>query len=262
MKTLSLAVALLATTAAHTQHPRAVLIEARNLAYDANYRNDQAGLRAAIDAISPLLSTELAADAHYYLWFANWALSGSYFQEQNFTGALATGNAALANARKVFEMRPRDPEAHAALANALVTVMILDRSKFQQAYAEMQIARASALNLGAQNPRVLMMNAGVLFNDPAVTDGQARGLARWLEAMRRFEAEAQEARPDALAPRWGQALAHGWLAGLYLRMAPPRTAEARRAAEAALSMRPDFWWVKTQIVPKLPPEPGLLNPVH
>ena len=37
------------------ESPRAILIEARNLAYDANYRNDQAGLQLAIAALEPLI---------------------------------------------------------------------------------------------------------------------------------------------------------------------------------------------------------------
>jgi hypothetical protein len=55
-----------------------------------------------------------------------------------------------------------------------------------------------------------------------------------------------------LLPTWGRALAYGWLTQLYLALMPPEVEKAREAAMKALAMRPDFWFVKTQVVPKLP----------
>jgi len=54
-----------------------------------------------------------------------------------------------------------------------------------------------------------------------------------------------------MAPRWGQALHHGWAASMYLSMSPPQKERARRAADAALAMRPDFWYVRERILPQL-----------
>jgi hypothetical protein len=34
-------------------------------------------------------------------------------------------------------------------------------------------------------------------------------------------------------------------------MNPPRKAEAKEVAERALALQPDFWYVKTQILPKV-----------
>jgi hypothetical protein len=34
-------------------------------------------------------------------------------------------------------------------------------------------------------------------------------------------------------------------------MSPPRTAEAKEMANRALALRPDFWFVKTQVLPKV-----------
>jgi addiction module HigA family antidote len=69
--------ALVSTEAAGS---RAILIEARNLAYDANYRSDEAGLRSAIAALEPLTNT--SADVpyvHYYLSWSHGALSTAQF---------------------------------------------------------------------------------------------------------------------------------------------------------------------------------------
>jgi hypothetical protein len=249
------AVLLLALTACPrpVAAQRAVLLEARDLAYDANYRNDQAGLRAAIAALEPLTASPgEGAHASYYLSWAYWALAGSQVQARDTAGALESGKRAVAHARAAVAARAGDADFHAALANALIVVAILDPPQFRAVATELAGVRRRALELGPDNPRVVMMDAGMIFNNPPERGGgRERGLARWQEALRLFEAEANASAVDPVAPRWGQALAHGWMAGLYLATAPPQQERARAAADAALRMRPDFWWVREQVLPRL-----------
>ena len=232
---------------------RAVLIEARNLAYDANYRNDQAGLESAIATLQTLVDAAgVSAYAHYYLSWAYWALAASQVQEKDTPGALASGKQAVAHARSGLALRGDDPEFHTALVNGLVVVGFLDGTQFKTVLPELTAARVKAIELGPRNPRVLMMDAGAIFNSPPEAGGsRERGLARWEEALRLFDAESNAAAADPIAPSWGHALAYGWVSGLYLRMTPPQTENARRAADTALRMRPDFWWVREQILPQL-----------
>lgn len=233
--------------------PRARLIEARDLAYDANYRNDQAGLRSAIAAMQPLTkAADVGADAHYYLSWTYWALAASQVQEKNMSGGLESGKLALEHARSGVAARGQDAELQTALANALIVVGILDRAQFEPIFAELKDVRAKALALGPANPRVAIMDAGIIFNTPVEAGGNPeRGIARWHEALKLFETEANTKAIDPIAPRWGHALAYGWMATLYLRLTPPQKDKAREAAETALAMRPDFWWVRDQVLPQL-----------
>jgi hypothetical protein len=113
--------------------------------------------------------------------------------------------------------------------------------------------RKQALERAPTNPRVVMMDAGMIYNNPPERGGsKERGLARWLEAIGLFEREAESPPADVTRPTWGRALSYGWLTGLYLSMMPPEVEKAREAAMTALKLRPDFWFVKTQVVPKLP----------
>lgn len=244
---------LCAAAAAEAAGPRAVLIEARSLAYDANYRNDQAGLRSAIAALQPLVSAaEVAPYAHYYLSWTYWALAASQVQAGDRPGALESGRQAVDHARAGLAARATDPEFQTALVNALVVVGFLDRPGFAAVMPELTAARKRALELGPANPRVVMMDAGAIFNSPPESGGSMeRGLARWREALALFEAESKADSVDPIAPRWGHALAQGWIATMYLRMTPPKRENAREAAEAALRMRPDFWWVRDQVLPKV-----------
>jgi hypothetical protein len=238
---------------AEEQTPRATLIEARNLAYDANFRNDQAGLRSAIASLQPLASSpEVAAYAHYYLSWAHWALAASQVQEKNTSGALESGRLAVEHARSGLLLRDTDPEFQTALVNALVVVGFLDGSQFKTVLGELTAVRRKAVEQGPRNPRVVLMDAGAIFNSPPEAGGsRERGLARWEEALSLFEAESNATMVDPIVPRWGYALAQGWMATLYLRMTPPQKENARRAADAALRMRPDFWWVRDQVLPQL-----------
>lgn len=232
---------------------RAVVIEARNLAYDANYRNDQAGLRSAIAALQTLAtSKDEGTYAHYYLSWAYWALAASQVQQKDLPSALESAHRAVEHARAAVAASDNDPEFYTALANALIVVAVLDPSQFHTVAKELRIVRRKALGLGPYNPRTVLMDAGMLFhNPPEVGGGKDKGLARWKEALTLFESEANERVADPIAPRWGPALAYGWMAELYLQMDPPQLENARRAAEIALRMRPDFWYVRDQILPRL-----------
>lgn len=235
------------------QGPRGTLIEARNLAYDANYRNDQQGLRSAIATVRRLTAdAEVGGYANYYLSWAYWALAASQVEEGNVPGALESGKVAADHARAALAVRDSNPEFLTALVNALIVVAVLDRAQFAAVAAEIRPARMKALELGAANPRVVMMDAGMLFNNPPERGGgQEKGLARWKEAIALFDAEARATSADPIAPRWGHALAYGWLATTYLTMTPPRKADARAAADTALAMRPDFWYVRERVLPRL-----------
>jgi len=232
---------------------RAVLIEARNLAYDANFRNDQAGLRSAISALQDVpADAPDSAYANYYLSWAHWALVMSQAQANEMDAALESANRSLQYARAGAAAREADPEFQTVLANAMIAVAVLDKPRFAAIAKELAGVRRRAIELGPKNPRVVMMDASMIFNNPPETGGsKERGLARWQEALELFEAESRATAIDPVAPRWGYALAHGWLATMYLAMAPPQKENARRAADAALRMRPDFWWVRDQVLPKL-----------
>jgi hypothetical protein len=94
----------------------------------------------------------------------------------------------------------------------------------------------------------------MIFNIPPDRGGsQEKGIARFVEAVSLFDEEAAAATSssDDLQPRWGRDLAHGWLAGMYLRLTPPAVDKARAEIDKALFLRPDFWFVKEVLVPKL-----------
>jgi hypothetical protein len=231
---------------------KGTLIAVRTRAYDANFHNDQAGLKAALAELKPLQAgAQVGALARYYSAWTNWALSASQVQAGETAGAIASAEAAETDIRAALKEKD-DVEFHTMLVNALVVQAVLDNRRFATLLPEMGAERKRALELGPANPRAVLMDAGILFNTPAERGGgQDKGIARWQEALRLLEEESRRPPADPLQPDWGLALAHGWVSNVYLTMTPPRVEDAKRSAARALELRPDFWYVTNVIVPRL-----------
>jgi tetratricopeptide (TPR) repeat protein len=233
--------------------PREDLIAARTKAYDANFRNDQNELREAVAAFVRLTAdAQVGAFANYYAAWTEWSLASSQVVANTTPAAIASLEAAVAHAASAVRRREDLAEFHAMSANALIALAVVDRSRMAALFPQVTKARQTALALGPNNPRVVMMDAGMIFNTPAEVGGsKEKGLDRWREALRLFDAEARELATDPLMPDWGRALAYGWLGNLYMLMTPPQTDQARDTAMKALELRPDFWWVREQLLPRL-----------
>jgi hypothetical protein len=231
----------------------AELLAVRERAYVANFRNDQAGLRDAVQAFARLAGDETVAPfARYYAGWAKWCLAASQVAGGDIKGAIESGEGSAVDMRAALALRSDLSDFHTGLANALIVVVSLDRGRFPALAKEIVDARRRALDLGPTNPRALLMDAGMIFNTPPERGGdQQKGIDRWLEAIHRFEEERRSPPANPLMPDWGLPLAYGWLSQIYLNATPPRLEEARHAADTALELRPDFWFVREQIVPKL-----------
>src|SRR5262245_46825785 len=76
------------------------MFEAKKLAYDANFRNDQKGLNSAVAAFDALTADKkLAALAYYYAGWSRWSLAASQYQDQKMADALASLDHATADLR-------------------------------------------------------------------------------------------------------------------------------------------------------------------
>jgi tetratricopeptide (TPR) repeat protein len=253
LKLFAVSLGLLAALSPQDTTSRSRLLELRSRAYDANFRNDADQLRALAGQMAELAAdATVTAAALYYAGWTDWVLFHSEFDAGRKPEASAAIQSAVERLRRLVKLTPDDAEAHALFANALVGLAFTTPNGFQTVREELFGARRRALELGPTSPRVVLLDAEMVFNTPpAVGGSQEKGLQRWLQAIDLFEAEARSEPPDALTPRWGLALAYGWMCQLYLSMEPPRVSEARRAAARALSLRPDFWYVKVRILPRL-----------
>ncbi|MGE3191655.1 MAG: hypothetical protein AB7N90_18365, partial [Vicinamibacterales bacterium] len=164
-------------------------------------------------------------------------------------GARATLEASVDDLRAARARRSDLADTPAALAASLIALVQVAPERFPAIAPEVTALRREALALGPANPRVVLMDAGLIFFNPPERGGsRARGLARFDEALRLFE---QERRADDTLPDWGRVMALGWVAQVHLAMEPPQTLEACGLARRALAARPDFWFVRSQVLPAL-----------
>jgi hypothetical protein len=232
---------------------RSQLVRAKAALYDSNFRNDQQGLRAGIAvALETVREPALAPLAHYYAAWGEWTLSHAQMQAGDMTGAVPTLKRSEEQARIALAARPKDPEFIVMLANALIWSAVADRERFAAVAPEIRRLRDTALEMAPDNPRAIIMDAGLIFNNPPERGGsRERGLALWQRALGLFDREAAHPETDDLRPDWGRALAYAWAADLYLAMRPPQRDAALAAARTALELRPDFWYVTDVLMPRL-----------
>lgn len=250
------AIVLLSCTA-HAQNGapngRQELVAAKATMYDSNFRNDRDGLRAAIRrAQAAGADDSVRAMALYYAAWGEWALSHADLQTGDVPSAQTTLLRAERAARAGLALRPNDVEFVVMLADVLIWRLVADAAQFPTIAPEVRTLRARAFALHPENPRALIMDAGLIFNTPPERGGdRQKGLALWKRAITLFEQEAAKPAADPLRPDWGLVLSYAWVCDLHLAMRPRQIDEARAAARKALEMRPDFWYVKEVIAPRL-----------
>jgi hypothetical protein len=197
-------------------------------------------------------NAKLRPFALYYAAWTEWVLTASHFEAKDQAAMIATSRSALGHARAAAEAKPELADFQCMLANAMITVAIMDTSQARVVFPQVAPVRRKAMELGPSNPRVLIMDAGIVFHTPPERGGsQEKALAQWRRAMDLFDQEAKSKPADPLMPTWGRAEAYGWLASVYLMASPPRVEDARKAAAQALALRSDYWWVKERVLPQL-----------
>lgn len=137
-------------------------------------------------------------------------------------------------------------ETHALLASA--TGSMIGESMLRGIRFGMRASAAEdrAVDLGANNPRVLLLRAVSAWYKPAAFGGgeeKARELLQ--QALRAFANDAP-ARP---LPAWGHAEAYAWLGQMEAK-AGKRDA-ARAAYDRALALAPGYAWVQYVLKPSL-----------
>ena len=229
--------------------PRAVLLAARDLAYDANYRNDQEGLRSAIDRLQPLASSSSdGAYAHYYLSWAFGARSASQLPPATLQRPLRRPGPSNMHGVDSRLVPPIRSSTSCSPTASSVSCSPINRSLRRLSpncgrYGRERWAGSEESSRRADRRRHYLQRP-VRTERPRAWD---RAAERGAATLRRRSG----IQVDPLAPRWGHASALATLATFYLRLTRAQTEHARAAAETALRLRADFWYVHQQVLPLL-----------
>lgn len=146
---------------------------------------------------------------------------------------------------RLLEARPLDAEAQALYGTVngnLITGMWSGMKRGPRASGAYERARA----LAPENPRVAMQEGVSRLFRPKFAGGGIDKAER--ELTRALELYAKEP-PDTPWPNWGRVEIYAWL-GLTMTKKGDHAA-ARRYLERALSLEPEYAWVKESLLPEL-----------
>ena len=108
-------------------------------------------------------------------------------------------------------------------------------------------AQRTAVEIAPDNPRVVLLKAIGDFNTPRMWGGSKK---RAIEGLRRAATLFQEESvSNPLQPSWGHSDVYAWLGIAHLD--EDNLSEARKAFEKALTIDPEFGWVKYDLMPSL-----------
>jgi len=106
-----------------------------------------------------------------------------------------------------------------------------------------------ARELAPKNPRLPWVEAAIWYNIPPERGGsQDKAIAMYREGLALARAERVT---DPLWPDWGEPEALMSLAWCFLNRSAPDPAAARDSAEAALRLRPDWYYVREILQPQI-----------
>ncbi len=143
-------------------------------------------------------------------------------------------------------MRRGDPEAMQKLKEKGTAALSAEtRAWIEMTWKHLKRAK----ELSPKNPREPWVEAVIWYNIPPERGGsQQKAIAMYREAA---TLAREERVSDPLAPDWGEPEALMSLAWCLLNRASPDAAAAREAADAALKLRPDWFYVRQVLRPQI-----------
>ncbi len=181
----------------------------------------------------------------YYMAYAEYRLS-SLFSEMNDNEKENLLDSSIKKLKNVVELNPGYAEGWALLGNCYgmkATGMISGMRYGPKS----ERAIEKALNLAPENPRINLIYGISLFYKPGIFGGSNE------KAMNTFRQTAdlfkEYKNEDQLSPGWGEAENYAWLAQTYLKKEDFQ--QARAAYKKALSIEPDYYWIKEILLPEL-----------
>jgi tetratricopeptide (TPR) repeat protein len=176
---------------------------------------------------------EASVRAAYFAAFAQYRLAEALRERDRHRAGVAASN--CAHDLEAAPGADEDPDALALDAVCISLAHTLQTLRVPLLGPGAGGPMARAVQLAPRNPRVVLLDAVILYERSASRSERARALPRFEEAARLFEAERQQV---SVTPGWGAAEAYGYLGRLYLDRGDP--VAARGALERALLLAPDF----------------------
>jgi len=225
-------------------------VQVKKQLLETSIKSDSAGMVQARQRFERLLQNEgvarhdsLAAWSHYFIGFANWQMAFVTFG--NMEGAKKTASEAITHLQTATKLKANLVDAYVVLRRCYFWQYLLDPKTGMIGWRESAALLQKAKEFAPENPRVIFEEAIDWFYKPPQAGGdQQKGLARFQEAVQRFE---QMPKRDAADENWWHATTYIYLGQAYLTVEKPE--EAEKAFQKALALQPNFAMVKNSMLP-------------
>ena len=231
----------------------------------ADYRGDRAALDRLDAALAKVPDSTLDDYRAYWRGFARWRRAMNGFNETPTPPDLpADLDRAVAHFKAALERRPGWIEARLAMVGSLGNLIYLagnDAAKREAIIAQYQPVGKNLQADGADNPRVLWIIGGLQLGAPPPTGGDPvkaattmrKGLAcSWREAL--------AGAGPGWVPAWGGPENLMNLAYLYSHSALSNKTAALAYAQGALTMVPEWHYVRDVLIPQIEAMPDAGKP--
>lgn len=222
----------------------------------ADYQGDRAALKQLYTDLAPYMGDkETASRVRYWRGFALWRRAINGFNDsvdpkelqQDLEGGIAEFNEAVKH-------DPGFADAKIGIVSSLGYLMYIhraDQDQLQGYAAKVQPVLQELKASATDNPRFYWVMGPIYWRQPAERGG---GQAKAFEAMQKgleLARKQKGAATDALEPSWGEPellMAEAWY---YQNGAEPDLNAAEKDARAALTLVPDWHYVRDILLPQI-----------
>lgn len=191
-------------------------------------------------------SREHTALAHYYVGLANYRMVNQ-LPEKAETRRKQGLDDAVSHLKRATKINADMADAWALLSGCYGQLMGLNPMRGMSLGPKSSDAIEKAKNLAPKNPRVWIISGTQDYFTPSTFGGdKEQALEKFKKAARLAERESID---DPIMPSWGHAEAYTWIGIAH--MNAERHDRAHTAFEKALTINPDYSWVKHALLPKL-----------
>lgn len=222
----------------------------------ADYQGDRAALKRLYADLAPYVGDEeIAARVRYWRGFAMWRRAINGFNDSVDPKELQRDlEGGIAEFEEAVKRDPGFADAKIGIVSSIGYLMYIHRTEPDQlqGYAAkvqpvLQELRASATD----NPRFYWVMGPIYWRQPAERGG---GQAKAFEAMQKgleLARKQKSSAADPLEPSWGEAellMAEAWY---YQNAMEPNLDSAEKDARAALTLAPDWHYVRDILLPQI-----------
>ncbi len=189
---------------------------------------------------------------HYYLGYCSHQLNIFYRYKPDATKADKENadklvEAGIQHLEKAIQLDKNFAEAYALVASLFGEKIGGNPLLGMSLGPKSGVFMEKAVKLAPENPRVVYLDAISKNFTPAMFGGSKEEAISGLYQAGELFANWKSA--DPLAPEWGHAECYAWLGNILTEQ--KKFAEARAAFEKSLALRPNYGWVKYELLPGL-----------